>query len=398
MSTSHPPLSVVPMVNFAEFTAKSYSYLGRKHVADQIDQALRQVGFVYLVNHGIPQQAVNECAELVSSMRILPSYHAPSASNSCNFQSFRFFHLPHETKLVASRPQRSSLHGGYSCLAEKTVSQNAFDESAIAYLREPGDFNESFECFRPGENSQPNNWPVDQARPGFRKCIEDFFWHCSLLLHQVLTALEVALGLPIKYLRHLHSQNNHQLRLLHYPSIRTRLLDLATWNRFSAHCDVGTLSLIFQDLVEGLEIEDPHAPGQFRPVPIVPGGVLVNVGRLLARWSNDRWKSTVHRVGASPEDKERAEADANAICKPRFSVVFFGTPDREASIDALPGCWDDTNPKRYTEVKVGDYIQMTTTVLYPEKQSGDGPAPTSTTPTNDENYRYIEQRASSPRG
>lgn len=145
------------------------------------------------------------------------------------------------------------------------------------------------------------------------------------------------------------------------------LLTGGTKSRISAHSDFGTLTLLFQDAIGGLEIESPPASGSFIPVPPIPGSVLVNVGDLMERWSNGRWRSTVHRVVAPPPDPEKRGQglqDDGEVCKARYSIPFFATADPETVIEALPGCWSEDNPKKYGPVTAWGYVQMRMAALY----------------------------------
>lgn len=94
--------------------------------------------------------------------------------------------------------------------------------------------------------------------------------------------------------------------------------------------------------------------------------MLVNVGDLMARWSNDRWRSTVHRVGLPPGfGGEKARVDGGEEMVPdRYSIPFFATANMDAVIEALPGCWDEERPKKYEPVTAWGYVQMRMAALY----------------------------------
>jgi isopenicillin N synthase-like dioxygenase len=186
--------------------------------------------------------------------------------------------------------------------------------------------------------------------------MEPFFEECSSLVLNVLGSLATALSLPETQLSDTHAQKLFQLRLLHYPPVPASFLSTGSHSRISAHSDFGTLTLLFQDAVGGLEIESPAQSGNFVRVPPQKGSVLVNVGDLMERWSNGRWKSTVHRVVAPPEEK--------GMCKARYSIPFFSTADPDTVIDALPGCWDKSNPKKHESVTAWGYVQMRMAALY----------------------------------
>jgi isopenicillin N synthase-like dioxygenase len=188
--------------------------------------------------------------------------------------------------------------------------------------------------------------------------MESFFNDCKTLIHHILHALALALALPTAdHLAATHAQSLFQLRLLHYPSVSASVLDSGRATRIAAHSDFGTLTLLFQDAVGGLQIEDPRHPGSFGHVESVPGTVIVNVGDLMERWSNGRWRSTVHRVVAPP-------GAVDGVCPARYSVPFFATADPETVIEALPGCWDECNPKRFERITARGYVEMRMAALY----------------------------------
>ena len=127
----------------------------------------------------------------------------------------------------------------------------------------------------------------------------------------------------------------------------------------------GTITLLFQDSTGGLEVEDPLSPGSFNPVTPISGTVLVNVGDLMERWSNGRWRSTVHRVVAPPVDESASQTKGEEVLKPRYSIPFFATADPDTVIDALPGCWDEMgNLKKYEATTAWGYVQMRMAALY----------------------------------
>jgi isopenicillin N synthase-like dioxygenase len=195
--------------------------------------------------------------------------------------------------------------------------------------------------------------------------MESFFEDCKDLIHQILCALATSLKLPENQLKDTHLRSLFQLRLLHYPPVPTSLIRAEEKSRISAHSDFGTLTLLFQDSVGGLEVEDPNSPGIFRPVKPIPGTVLVNIGDLMERWSNGRWRSTVHRVVAPPVDESKSNNEGDEILKARYSIPVFATADPDTVISALPGCWDSKgNPKKYEDTTAWGYVQMRMAALY----------------------------------
>jgi isopenicillin N synthase-like dioxygenase len=237
------------------------------------------------------------------------------------------------------------------------VSQHEYDAAEIKKLRDVPDFKESFESGNVNDAAQPNIWLPESSLPGFRAFMESYFELCKEFVHQVLDMLSIALNVPEPGLSATHSQSLFQLRLLHYPALPANELINNNRSRINAHSDFGTITLLFQDFVGGLEIEDPNHPGIFRPAAPIPDTVLVNVGDLLARWSNDRWKSTVHRVGIT-------QGNSDGVVPDRYSIPFFATADPETVIEALPGCWGGVRERRYESVTAKGYVQMRMAALY----------------------------------
>jgi isopenicillin N synthase-like dioxygenase len=102
-----------------------------------------------------------------------------------------------------------------------------------------------------------------------------------------------------------------------------------------------------EDKPGGLEVLD--AEGNWRSVPVVPGTFIVNLGDLMAQWTNDRWVSTMHRVVNPPRDK--------AIGSRRQSLIFFHQPNYDAMIECLPGCLDNGRAK-YAPITSGEHLLM----------------------------------------
>ncbi|KAK5014088.1 hypothetical protein LTR60_003539, partial [Cryomyces antarcticus] len=321
-----PSTSPIPVVDFSPFAnaPSEPSSHDQKAAAAKIHEAFRSVGFVYLTNHGVPKEKVEECF----------------------MWSERFFALPQDVKTLAPHPPGGAHHRGYSGLGQEKVSQNVFDGAEIKKLREVPDVKESFESGNVDDKTQPNIWLPENKLPGFRDFAESFFIDCAALVHRVLSSIALGLGLPATFFERSHAHDLFQLRLLHYPPVSTSLLRSGARDRIAAHSDFGTITLLFQDDVGGLEVEDPHAPDTFRAVTPVQGAVLVNVADLMMRWSNDVLRSTVHRVGAPPTVGDGGEGEEKeGVTRARYSIPFFATADSDAVIDCLEGCWSKERPK-----------------------------------------------------
>ncbi|UPX19517.1 uncharacterized protein EKO05_0009777 [Ascochyta rabiei] len=328
-------MASVPIVDFSAFTTAHHDASDKAQTAREIDEAFRSVGFVYLRNHGVRQESVAGCFE----------------------RSRSFFALPADAKMQAPHPPGASHHRGYSAPGLEKVSQHLYEGAEVKQARLVPDYKESFESGNVNDAAQPNIWLPDATLPGFRAQMEAFFHECKVLVHRLLDALSLALQVPGAGLSHTHAKSLFQLRILHYPPLAAEDLQHGRRSRINAHSDFGTLTLLFQDSVGGLEMEDLHSPGRFNAVPPVDQAVLVNVGDLMSRWSNERWKSTVHRVVSPPGGE-------GGMLPDRYSIPFFATADPDMVIEALPGCWDAENPKKYPSVTAWEYVQMRMAALY----------------------------------
>ncbi|KAF1843611.1 Clavaminate synthase-like protein [Cucurbitaria berberidis CBS 394.84] len=333
----------IPIVDFGLFLNGGKEE--REQIARELDDAFRSVGFVYLRNHGVSRKMVGRCFEW----------------------SKAFFDLPLKTKMLAPHPPGGSHHRGYSAPGVEKVSQHKYGVEEIKKDREIPDYKESFESGNVNDSAQPNIWLPEDELPGFKEFMETYFTECAELIHRILDALSIALNVPEPGLSSTHSHSLFQLRLLHYPAIDAEQLSQNKRSRINAHSDFGTLTLLFQDNVGGLEIEDPHQPGAFCPAEPIQDTVLVNIGDLMARWSNDRWRSTVHRVGL-PGENRQVDGDrglGRAVVPDRYSIPVFATANMDTVIDALPSCWDEEgNLKKYEPVTAWGYVQMRMAALY----------------------------------
>jgi isopenicillin N synthase-like dioxygenase len=116
--------------------------------------------------------------------------------------------------------------------------------------------------------------------------------------------------------------------------------------RNDAHTDFGTVTVLYQDDAPGgLQVQ--HRDGRWLDVPPVPGSFVVNLGRLMTLWTNDRWASTVHRVVNPPPDQSHLD---------RISIAFFHQPNPDAAIACIPTCADADNPPRHAPVRSGNYF------------------------------------------
>ena len=189
--------------------------------------------------------------------------------------------------------------------------------------------------------------------PSFKPTLDAFYQECLSLGMNVLKCLAIAMKLGEDFFDNITIRTDPQMRLLHYPSIERKIIEQEGHARIFPHTDFGLCTLLFQDQIGGLEI-DPFHTGEFKPVQPRPGTVLINIADLLQRLTNDRCKSTMHRV-VSP----RTEAE---VLPARFSIPFFIHPDPETMID--PVTLTENEVKHYEPVNAGEWRIAHTTKDY----------------------------------
>lgn len=247
-------------------------------------------------------------------------------------------------------------------MGREKVSQMVFDEEGIAQQRAVPDSKESFEIGREDDARTPNIWPAEETVPGFRHFFTAFLETTYDLEIRLLRAIAVGMDLEEDFFVDYHKEQCNQIRLLHYPPIEEELLATGKRDRIGAHSDFGTLTMLFQDEVRGLEVEDIHEKGKFNPAPYIPGTIVVNIGDFLMRWSNDELKSTLHHV-RTPPVKNHLGPGSRMTCE-RYSIPVFVCADTQRTIDCVPGCWSETRPKKYEPISAGEYLDMRLNATY----------------------------------
>ena len=277
-----PNSTPIPIVSLLPFTCPS-DYSARLLTAKALTAACRSVGFVYLTDHGVPAAKVAEAFAW----------------------SKKLFALSKEDKLKALHPPGSAVHRGYSYPGLEKVSDVLADEVGerdVEALRNVPDFKESYEIGSDEHADQPNQWLPEDVLPGFREFMTEFYWECERFTRVLLKALALGIGLnDEEYLLGFHSGHENQLRLLHYPPLSADELEKELVKRMPAHTDWGSFTILFQDQVGGLEIEDPREKGRFVGATPVEESVVMNVGDLLQRWSNGMFVELLFLTFAATE-------------------------------------------------------------------------------------------------
>ena len=277
-------------------------------VAVELDRACSEVGFVQVVGHGLDPEIEREAWETAR----------------------RFFTLDEADKAAVAIPPGDAYgYGPYR--VERLASSLGVDT--------PPDLKETFSIgpfeTPPGLLAEdpaaafsfsPNRWPV--SLPEMAEVMRRYYDDLAALVDRILSAMALSLGLPADHFAPLTDRHTSALRLLHYPDL-SGVEPEDGQLRAGAHSDYGTLTLLRQDDAPG-GLEVLSRDGSWIPASPVDGAYVVNIGDALERWTNGRWRSTLHRVVLPP-------ADANGSTD-RQSIAFFHNANWNAVIDCLDPC------------------------------------------------------------
>lgn len=316
MSEAHTPGIDVPTIDIDRDPA----IVGR-----EFDETLREVGFFQIVNHGVPTEIADTC------------WNASRA----------FFDLPTEQKLEVERPAG----GQFGYFPIKSESLAASLDSQV-----PGDLKESFNIgpivpfsHTPIDEEEarqfaPNQWPT--AMPELRPAWEAYYAEMAGLSNRLMTIFAHALDLPADFFADKINRSPSALRAINYPEQELPLEEGQL--RAGAHTDYGTLTILRQELGQGgLQVRD-DATASWVDIPPIDGGYVINIGDLMARWTNDRWTSTLHRV---------INPDAGSpVSTRRQSMPFFHNANYQALIECLPSCVAAGERPTYEPVYAGPHL------------------------------------------
>jgi isopenicillin N synthase-like dioxygenase len=310
----------VPVVDLAPF--RDGNAAERKQVATQVAQACETLGFLVVSGHGV----------------------AAADGSQLHAEALRFFDRPLADKLSVRRP-RNDQNRGYIPYGEETLAKM---HGGVT----PPDFKEVF-AIGPDEvpnepyftgplaypDFAPNLWPASGV--ALKRAMLTYYDDMVRLATLLADIYGHALDMPEGFFVDLLSRHSCQLRLLHYPAPQEELAPNQL--RCGAHTDLGLTTILRnEDVPGGLEV--CTRDGEWIAAPAIADTFVVNIGDLMMRWTNDRWRSTPHRVAVPPaEARERSR---------RLSIGFFVVPNYDAQVV----CVDQSGVAlKYPPVTVRDY-------------------------------------------
>jgi len=295
---------------------------GRREAAAAIHRACRETGFFYVSGHRVAETLIEDQFRWAQ----------------------QFFDLPLADKLALDM-KRSPTTAGYEPFGgQRLDSQDANAEVA------PPDLKESFYCGMELPDDHPfatrrvrgfghNQWPA--RLPGFREHMIAYRSAMVALSDHLLSLLALSLDLPPDWFVPYFDMAVGTLRIIKYPPQP----DDAAANQIGAgaHTDWGGITILAQDAVGGLEVRT--AAGDWIEAVPLPGTFVINLGDLMARWTNGIYNSNMHRV------------NNNRSGRNRYSIPFFYGPRPDAVIEPMPGCVDDEHPRRYAVCTAAEHMR-----------------------------------------
>jgi isopenicillin N synthase-like dioxygenase len=301
----------IPVVDLADFLSVDASR--KESFVQQLGKAYEEVGFVAVKNHGIPDHLINHLYEYVQ----------------------QFFSLPLEKKTAYLLPGLAGQRGYTSFGQEHAKGSDAPD------LKEFFQYGQNVEDNDPIKSQYPDNVQVKEVAH-FNETLYQAYKNFEKSGSAMLQAIALYLGLDENFFdKHIHNGNSI-LRCIHYPPITHEPKSAI---RAEQHEDINLITLLVGASADGLEILTKQ--NEWVGVTSLPEQIVVNVGDMLQRLTNNKLRSTTHRVVNPPREHWHTS---------RFSMPFFLHPRAEMSLACLESCIDDENVKAYPDATAGEYL------------------------------------------
>ena len=310
-------MTSLPIIDFEPFRTGGLDQ--KRQIAKQIDRACRTYGFFMLSGHGLSKAIIQKTFD----------------------DAKYFFDLPIAEKDKISIDQ-SPVHRGWYRLSEEILDQK---ENPL------GDFKEGIKIGNDCGTKHPrvlanvplhgaNQWPhID----GWQHTMEQCYGACSDLSRELMQAFALGLDMEAGFFDKWLEEPMATLSPIYYPPQPTDKLEGQIAGQLSAgaHTDFGCLTLLIQRGVPGLEVFS-HKDGWIS-VPVIEDCIVINIGDMMARWTNDHYPSTLHRV-------------RNLSGVGRQSLAFFFDPDANADLSPLPGCLEKNQSPNYAPATCVEHL------------------------------------------
>jgi isopenicillin N synthase-like dioxygenase len=313
--------SEIPVIDIASLVDGS----DKESVSREIGKACEEVGFFYVKNHGVPQEMIDRVYKAAED----------------------FFELPQEVKDRLHVAKSGPTLRGYI----PPYGENA-DPKKTRDLKEVFDYGVHTDEVSPFFGPNPN--PSESELPGFKETCEEYHDAMMALARKLVSAFAISLDLPADYFEKKQQHPITIQRFLHYPAQTGDVTEAEIG--IGAHTDYGFLTILSQDAVGGLQVQ--NSEGEWITAPSIDGAFVINIGDLVQTMTNGRYSSTVHRV-------------VNTSGASRFSVGFFIDLDYDAVVEVVPTCMDENTPAQTAPFTCGEYKYGRFVNVYPHLQEPD---------------------------
>jgi isopenicillin N synthase-like dioxygenase len=303
----------IPSVDLADFLSKDPKK--KEKFINEIGAAYESIGFVALKNHFLSDELVEQLYTEVE----------------------KFFQLPKETKTGYERPELGGQRGYVSFGKEHAKGKKEGD------LKEFWHFGQEIDPDATVAEVYPDNVVVKEL-PEFNNTGMQAYRMLEKTGIYVLRALSLHIGLKESHFDHWASNGNSILRPIHYPPI-TSEPDNAV--RAGAHGDINLITLLMGASAPGLQVQNHD--GEWLDAIAQEDELVINVGDMLQRHTNNKLKSTIHRVVNPPKELWHTS---------RYSIPFFLHPRSDMKLDCLDECVDKEHPKQHDDITAGDFLHQ----------------------------------------
>lgn len=309
-------LDQIPSLDLRDFTQGNKA-LKQKFVSD-LGAAYSNIGFVAIKNHKLTDEQQHKLYKAVQD----------------------FFNLP---DLIKEKYEDEAIQGQRGYIGKMKEH---------AQGRSTGDLKEFYHIGQIIEDDDQET--IDYPENIFPKEVpdlEDFGLQTYKALEdtgiQILRAIALYLGLDEFYFDNKVEKGNSILRPIHYFPINDPDSLPADAVRAAEHTDINLITLLMGASADGLQVL--RRDGKWIPITALPNQIIVNVGDMLSRLTNNKLRSTVHRVVNPPLDR---------LDEPRYSIPFFMHPVSSVDLSCLPNCIDAKHPKQFEDIKAGEYLKQ----------------------------------------
>lgn len=304
-------LTEIPSLDLSKFVRGNEKQ--RQDFSTALGEAYERIGFVAIKNHGLSDALTEKLYKAVQD----------------------FFNLPDDIKKKYEQPELMGQRGYVSKGKERAKGRNTGDLKEFYHIGQP----ES----RMRPNYPDNIWPEEVPElQHYAMQVFDILQETGI---QILRAIALYLNLPEDYFDDKVSHGNSILRPIHYFPIEEPDNIPADAVRAGEHGDINLITLLMGASADGLQVL--RRDGEWIPITALPDQLVVNVGDMLERLTNNRLRSTIHRVVNPPRELMQTS---------RYSIPFFMHPVSEMDLTCLNECVDDQNPKAYEDTTAGEFL------------------------------------------